>query len=120
MLRLATKQAKKSSFKYKIGAVILRGNSILGVGHNAINRYTSKWPQSWPGSLHAEEAAILDALNKHNPDKLIGSTIYVSRVDQSNQLALAMPCNHCRKILRAFHIKTCLYTTSTGLETLEL
>ncbi len=120
MIRLATKHANKSTFKYKIGSVIIRGNAILGVGHNEVNRYTSKWKQVWPGSLHAEESAILDALKKHSHDKLIGSTIYVSRVDQSGKLALARPCEHCQTVLRAFQIKTCLYTTPTGVERLEL
>ncbi len=120
-IRIATKQAKKSTFKQRMGAVLVsRAGFILGVGNNEINRYTGKWKQSWPGSLHAEESAILHALKKHSHDQLIGSTVYVTRIDAKGNQAFAKPCLHCQTILKAFQIKDVYYTTPTGVEILEL
>lgn len=45
MIHLATKLASKSRFNYRIGAVIIKGGSILGVGYNSVNRYNNKWKQ---------------------------------------------------------------------------
>ncbi len=120
MIRIATKHANKSSFKQRIGAAIVSKGSVIGVGHNEVNRYTSKWKQVWPGSLHAEESAVLDALKKHTHDKLIGSTIYVSRLNSAGELALSKPCSHCQAILKAFQIKEVYYTTPNGVEILEI
>ena len=115
-IRIASKQANRSTFKYKIGAALVKGSSILGVGHNEINRYTKQWRQHWPGSLHAEESAILMALKKSGHAALIGSTLFVSRVTPSGELALAKPCRHCQAVLKAFQIKDVHYTTPTGVQ----
>lgn len=119
-IRLATKLANKSSFQYQIGAVIVKGGSILGVGYNKTNRYNSRWKAIWPGSVHAEEAAIIDAINKRGHDKLVGATIYVSRVNNSGTTGMACPCSHCKEVLKAFHLKEAIYTTNTGVERIEL
>lgn len=120
MIHLATKLASKSRFNYRIGAVIIKGGSILGVGYNSVNRYNNKWKQVWPGSMHAEEAAILDALNKRGHDKLIGATIYVSRINKNGIQGLACPCEHCMDVLKAFHLREAIYTTATGIERIKL
>ncbi len=118
-IRIASKQANKSTYRHRIGAVIVKGSVILGVGHNEVNRYNGRWRSKWPGSLHAEESAILNALKKSGLHSIIGSTLYVSRVSKSGELALAKPCEHCQAILKAFHVKEVHYTTPTGVEIME-
>jgi deoxycytidylate deaminase len=118
--RLAIREANKSVFKQRLGAVITHGKRIIGKGYNETNRYTSHWTQHWQGSLHAEEAAILQAVKKHGISELNGSTIHVVRLDKSNDMAMAKPCPHCQKLLRRFQVKKVLYSTKNGMEVMEL
>ncbi len=119
MINHAIKQALKSRFNYKLGAVIVKGGRVLGCGHNETGRYTNKWKQSWPGSLHAEEAAILNALRKGGPVPLVGSTLYVSRVGRNGEVGIAKPCKHCQEVIKSFHIKEVVYTTPDGVAIME-
>ncbi len=118
--RLAIKEANKSCFKERLGAVISKGKRILGRGFNEINRHQKHWTASWEGSLHAEEAALLQAVKKHGVAQLHGATIHVVRLSKSDQLALAKPCKHCETLLRNFGIKEVYYSTSDGMEQLVL
>lgn len=118
--RLAIKQANKSAFKQRLGAVLHKGSTILGTGYNATNRHTSHWTQSWEGSIHAEEAALLQAVKQHGLSKLRNSTITVVRLSKSGKLALARPCEHCQALLSKFQIKKVCYSTEDGMELMDL
>ncbi len=118
--RLAIKQAKRSSFKQQLGATLSKGKRILGVGFNETNRNTKHWTQYWEGSIHAEEAAILQAVKKHGISELRNSTLHVVRLSKSGNLAMAKPCSHCQELLRRFQIKKVLYSTEDGMEILGL
>jgi deoxycytidylate deaminase len=119
-LRLAIKAANKSRFKQRLGATITKGKRILGVGHNEINRNTKHWTQYWEGSIHAEEAAILQAVKQHGILELRGSVLHVVRLSKSSELVLAKPCKHCQALLQRFQIKKVLYSTKDGMVELVL
>lgn len=118
--RLAVKQALLSSFRQRLGATLTKGKRILGVGYNEVNRGSRHWTQSWSGSLHAEEAAILSAIKQHGISELRNSTLHVVRLSKSGHLAMAKPCTHCQELLRRFQIKKILYSTENGMEQLVL
>jgi deoxycytidylate deaminase len=118
--RIAIKQAKRSSFKQQLGATLSKGKRILGVGYNETNRNTKHWTQYWEGSIHAEEAAILQAIKEHGISELRNSTLHVVRIAKSGQLAMAKPCAHCEELLRRFQVKKVLYSTTHGMEQLDL
>lgn len=81
----------------KCGAVIVKDGEIIGQGYNAPpldkeeNRMCNN--EFGPGKpkydrtccMHAEWRAVMDAL-KRNPDKLSGSKIYFSRVDENGEI----------------------------------
>ena len=107
--------AKKSSYKHQMGACITKGNKVLGVGYNRTNRHQSKIKTThWPGSYHAETAAVIDALRKHTSDKLKGAKITVVRLGKKNQLMLALPCRHCYNMLKNLGIKEVRFSNDSG------
>lgn len=108
--------AKSSQFeRAPMGAVLTKGNRILGVGQNKTNRHQSKIrTTSWPGSLHAEIACVLDALRKHPVEKLKGATVTVVRVTKNGDLKLAMPCKNCYYTLRNLGIKEVRFSNDSG------
>lgn len=114
-INLAVKQAHKSTFKHQMGAVIVKGARVIAVGHNRINRYSRKVHQKWPGSLHAEQAAILKVLNQPNGlSTLVGAALYVSRTNADGGVMLAKPCKFCMETIKAVGISRVIYTTNEG------
>ena len=114
MIRKAIRQAEKSQFtRARVGAVIVRGGRILGVGSNRVRYYHQQrtHPHRHIQSLHAEIAAILDV---RNPSQLKGSTMFVARIKKDGSLALAKPCAYCQRVINNFGIKRVVFTTDTG------
>ena len=116
-LRLATNRAKKSNFiRARVGAVIAKGGRVLSSGCNRIG-YTKYIPnREFPESVHAEVQAILVLLKRRKFAELAGSTMFVSRVNSSNDTRLAAPCPDCQKLIRSVAIRKVIYTTDTGSE----
>ena len=120
MIRLATKQAHESKFlRARVGAVVVKGNRVLAVGHNRIgfSRYLPTRP--YPESVHAEQQAILELLKSRRQDELIGATIYVSRIGANNNVRLARPCKCCDDLIRAVGISKVVFTTNEGVAEYE-
>ena len=114
--RLASKLASTSSFKYRLGAVIVKNGRVLSTGVNEL-RYTSAHiPKKHITSLHAEQAAIVRLLR--HLDKLAGATLYVSRVDREGRSRMARPCKMCQDLITAVGIKKVFFTTENGVEQL--
>lgn len=118
-MRLAMKEAEKSTFRQRLGAVIMKGGAIIACGHNSI-RYSTKHHKiikrpTYCDSMHAERAAILKALNQGSLGKLAGSTLYVTRVNNKGQARLAKPCKECMELIVAVGIKKVIYTDNEGL-----
>jgi deoxycytidylate deaminase len=111
MIRIASKQAKKSTFeRYKLGAVIVKKGRVMSVGYNEI-RYNSELRKS---NIHAEEAAIMKLLRTKRLEDLAGSTIYVSRIRANGSTGLAKPCGNCDALIKSVGIRAVVYTTSEG------
>ena len=110
-ISVALKQAKKSSFRFQLGAVITKGGSVLGIGHNEIC-YDKLNPHPYP-TLHAEVAACLQVLKRGDAMRLRGATIYVARIGAKGA-RLARPCGHCLAFLKDVGITKLVYTTNEG------
>ena len=115
-IRLASKQAIKSTFKQRIGAVLVNKHCVLGVGHNQINRHQQTFKTShWEGTLHAEIAAILDAIKKCGAKSIEGATLYVARIKKNGEYGLAMPCAACYDLIMKCKIKVVYFTNDGGI-----
>ena len=112
-LRIAEKEACKSTSNFKHGAVIFKGNRVLSRGRNTRTRHPS-WGCGPMSSLHAETFAIRDAINRGVPIK--GASILVCRL---NGIMSSKPCKDCMKFIIDNEIKNILYTTPMGLKRMK-
>lgn len=104
-LRMARKESKKSNHhSYQLGAVIARGNRILGVGHNMIKTHP-KSPHKFK-NIHAEFMAVLNA----GREDLVGATAYVFREQKNENWACSKPCKYCWQYLVDCGIKSVVYS----------
>lgn len=103
----AEELAKKSTMLHRHGAVILRGNMIIGEGHNQRSTYMSH-----NYSMHAEIAAIHSIPRKNrNRKHLEDSTMVVIRIaGKDNHSALSAPCANCRKEIQKLGIGRIFYS----------
>jgi deoxycytidylate deaminase len=111
MIRLATKHASKSSYYFRLGAVIVKGNRVLSTGHNSISHCHVN---DFKNSRHAEMDAILKLIKKQDGlSSLAGSTLYVSRITKTG-VGLAKPCIKCLNLARSVGVKEVIYTTDNN------
>lgn len=112
---LARKLSYKSDYhSHRLGAVIVRGGDIIGVGFN--KRKTHPMSKTRFNNIHAELSAVLNS----GLETLHGCDIYIYRETKLGQVALARPCAHCAEMLRQLSISNVYYTTDTGYAQEEL
>jgi len=111
-LEHATRLAKQSiCFRSKCGSVIVSKRKIIGEGFNSPPQHETlekcikdSLPIDFKSDktccIHAEQRAIIDALVR-NPEKIIGSTIYFTRLDENrNPKPSGQPyCTICSKLV---------------------
>ena len=114
-LELAKKEALKSQYDMRVGAVIVRKGTVVGRGFNQL-RHTSKAKTEWPNSLHSEVAAILDTSRR----LLSKSTIYIYRVKKDGTQGLAKPCDYCMSLIKFCSLKTIVYSTDEYYDILDV
>ena len=98
MNEAASVAEKALCLRAKCGAVIINDGEIIGQGYNApplndeknrtcLNKYDFNGKPKYDHTccMHAEWRAILDAI-KRNPEKLKGSRLYFTRVDESGNI----------------------------------
>lgn len=97
----------------KMAAIIAKRREILGVGLNSrkshpLQKLFSK--SEVKISLHAEIAAIIDALKDYDEDELKGANIFVARVLKNGSRAVAKPCPICERAIKAYGIQGIYWT----------
>lgn len=108
---LAKRLSKKSDhYQYKMGCVIVKGKRVVGVGYNQLKSHP-KSPHEWK-TIHAEFHATLGT----DLAELRGSTVYVYREKKNGDLANAMPCRSCRRMLESLGVKEVFYTIDAGTD----
>ncbi len=108
-LSMATGAAFRSTYRHRLGAVIVSGGRVRGVGwskrknnpRNVSDEHLDKC------STHAE----IDALRMAG--ELRRATCYVARLDALDQPTLAKPCDECWEALHASGV-TRVYWTIDG------
>lgn len=107
----AKKEALKSSYKHRIGAVVVSGGSCLSRGFNELRHARDlKEYSAWENSVHAERNAIKRVKDK---SKLQGASIFIYREFKNGMPATAAPCNNCLDLIKAVGIKKVYFTMST-------
>ena len=113
-IRLAIREAGKSTHNFRLGACITRQGKVVSFGHNKVGHRSNSDFSRWKDSVHAEEAAIYKLLKRGQQKLLKGATIYIARLSNTNAVVLAKPCDHCLRLIESVGIKTIVYTTNTG------
>jgi deoxycytidylate deaminase len=104
-LRLAAKNAMSSNHhRFRLGAVVVKRGRVLSQGVNI----PKKDPYTPPHreSIHAEVNALKGV---KNPD---GATLYVARLNSTDDLALAKPCEYCINHMLDNNIQKVVFSVS--------
>jgi len=107
-LELATSQAMKSIMTHKHGAVIWKGNTILGAGYNFHIAPPTTTKRRF--SIHAER----DCLKGLRGDMIYGANLLVIRARKDGSLSHGGPCKGCRKLMKRKGIKNCYWLNEDG------
>lgn len=99
-LDVALKVAAASPYrKWRVGAVVVRGGSVLAVGMSKSRNDPSLLDGYDEGSHEAQHIrerlslhAEIDALSRCTPE---GADLYVARLTPAGATALAKPCRRC-------------------------
>ena len=103
--RAAIKESKKSKHRFKLGAVIAKGNKVLTKACNSRKTHP-KFGAGEYNTLHAESHAIYKAIRQRI--NLEGTSIYIYR--ENNNLAKPCPC--CMGLIHKYGIKGIHYSGS--------
>ena len=105
-------QSHKSSYKQKLGAIVVFKGDIVGKGHNKVlgtgNIRTD--------GFHAE----IEALNNCNASQRKGATVYVCRINKKEEIVMAKPCHACEVKMRKMGVKYVWYSKSGEWEKMVL
>lgn len=110
LIKKARQETQKSNHaQFKFGVVIFNKNKILSTGTNSIRAARNLHPRffRWPGSVHAEVAAILNAKTD-----LTGSSIFIIRINKAGDLMYSRPCKYCLRYIKKVGIKKIIYSIS--------
>ena len=112
-MELAKRLAEQSEYgKFKHGAVLVQGGSVLNCSYNKdnYNSFGSRFRDINEGraTLHAELGCILGIPRT----KTSGATVYVARVNKQGAEKISKPCNMCQNALKHVGVKRVIYTTN--------
>lgn len=100
----AISQSRKSTYKQKLGSVVVYKKKIVGRGFNKVlgtgNIRTD--------GFHAE----IEALNNCSASYRDGSTVYVCRINKKEEIVMAKPCHACEVKMRKMGVKYVWYSRS--------
>ena len=107
---------------YRLAAGIIYKNTLVSVGVNSYKTdpFQAKYSKNEKAiHLHAEVAAIKNALRHLSVDDIQKATLVVVRVKRKTNKepyspAMAKPCSGCRRCMVEFGIKNVYYTGEEG------
>jgi len=119
-IELALSMASKSTSKFRLGAVLAKRNRVISAGYNQMQKTHPLQNRYYEGDgvlgLHAEVHACIGV----PAGDLLGAEIYVARLLKNGSVAMAKPCDTCRKFLASVGIVKVTFTTDGGNKELIL
>jgi len=115
LIRRAVKVAQLSSYRWKHGAVVAKGNKFLGSAPNKFRNAPAVDENNVTD--HAERATLRELLKVR--EDLRGCTIYIARINKSGNTMMSRPCVDCMKAIIAAGIKEIVYTNEIGSYSVE-
>lgn len=96
-------------YRYKLGAVLTRKNTLISVGANQTKSHPLQAKFSNRGTNRPWMHAEIHCLSLANVEDILYSTIYVARVIKSGDFANSRPCAGCHNALKHFGVSTMIY-----------
>lgn len=115
LIRRAVRVAHGSTYQWKHGAVVAKGNKVLGFAPNKFRNAPIVDEKN--ASDHAERAILRELLKVR--EDLRGCTIYIARVGKSGETMISRPCANCMKAIIEAGIKQFVYTNEFGSYSVE-
>jgi len=106
LIKRAAKVAMDSQYRWRHGAVVAKGNKIIGWAPNKFRN--SPFVDAENVSDHAEAAVIRELLKNYSDLK--GTTIYIARLGRTGDIRMSRPCSNCMKLIVDAGIKEIVYT----------
>lgn len=102
-INLSLDLAAKSTYRFRLGAVITSGGRVKGSGYSKYKNTPGNMHEDHVKkcSVHAEMDALRDFSNSNffNKSPLKRATIFVARLDKAAHPVLAKPCSRCTSTL---------------------
>lgn len=117
LIRKAVKVAEGSRYLWKHGAVVAKGNKVMGFAPNKERNFSVTDSPGDHYTDHAERATLRELLKVR--DDLRGCTIYIARVGRQGNTMMSRPCINCMKAIVAAGIKEIVYTNELGSFSVE-
>lgn len=120
---LAKVAAANPAQREKLAAAIVCRNKIISIGMNSMKSHpmAAKYGKNEHAVyLHAEVAAIKNALREISVDEFSKCDIYITRVKKEKPFTnkyvwgLAKPCAGCERAIAEFGLKRVVYTCDDG------
>lgn len=115
LIKRAVKVAQCSTYRWKHGAVVAKGNKILGFAPNKFRN--APIVDEHNVSDHAERATLRELLKVR--EDLRGCTIYIARINKQGGTMMSRPCADCMTAIVAAGIKEIVYTNETSSYSVE-
>ena len=105
----AFKVAKKSKCRQQVGALVVKGGSVIAAAYN-VNQNSPTILEEEKVRSHASLCAERRALRMVDPEKCAGAVVYVARVQKSTGgFGVSKPCDRCQKVMKELGIKRAIY-----------
>ena len=111
IVEIASKEAAKSTFRYRVGAVIHKKGRVVAVG---FNDGECTHPMGQIGSFNTCKHAEISALLRAKRADLSRCEITVVRLIKSGELAMAKPCRKCTLELMKKRVKRIHFSNEDG------
>jgi tRNA(Arg) A34 adenosine deaminase TadA len=115
LIRRAVRVAESSTYRWKHGAVVAKGNKVLGFAPNKFRN--APLVDEHNVSEHAERATLRELLKCR--DDLRGCTIYIARIAKAGNTTISRPCTDCMAAIISAGIKEVVYTNEMGSYSVE-
>lgn len=108
-LHLALKVAAESDCRQQVGAVVVKGGSVIATACNKSCNHPDVLEEK-DIKYHATICAERRAIAQISDSKCKGAVIYVARIQRkTGGFGISKPCDRCQKVMKEKGIKRAIY-----------